>query len=77
MNTENAIKAIEKMVIPFYHRLKALKPSLQLESEFDEAPGHISKKAQSSVKSKLCVLFVKLEGWPINASGGGAPNNPD
>ena len=77
MNTENTIKAIKKMVIPFYHRLKALKPSLELEYKFDNAPGHRSKKTQSFVKSKQCVPFVKLGGWPINAPGGRAPNSPD
>ena len=77
MNTENTIKAIKKIVIPFYRQLKAIQPSLDLECEFDNAPGHRSKRTQSFVKSKRCVPFVKLGGWPINEPGGRAPNSPD
>ena len=57
--------------------MKKLKPYISFECEFDNAPGHRSKKTQQNVHSKRCRPHVKLGGHPINAFGGRPPNSPD
>ena len=76
MDTENTIKAVKKVVIPFAEHLSGAHPMIDFELEGDNAPGHCSKTAQRFLRN-LEFNHVPFGGHPINDFAGRPPNSPD
>ena len=76
MDTDNTIKAVKKVVIPFAKYMDGAHPGVNYELEGDNAPGHCSKKAQQFLRN-LKWKHVGFGGHPINDFAGRPPNSPD